>query len=54
MYGFPADTIDGVDWKSIVVHVPEFLKRTGLEYCEFLELWKSKFVEFERQARPNS
>ena len=50
MYGFPADTIDGVDWKSIVVHVPEFLKRTGLDYCEFLELWRSKFVEFERQS----
>ena len=49
MYGFPSDTINGVDWKSIVVHVPEFLKRTGLEYCDFLELWKSKFVEFERQ-----
>ncbi|MFM0007486.1 hypothetical protein PQR57_41890 [Paraburkholderia dipogonis] len=52
MYGFPTDLIDRVDWKSIVVHVPEFLKRTGLEYCEFLELWKSKFVEFERQG-PN-
>ncbi|GAA4405798.1 neuraminidase-like domain-containing protein [Quisquiliibacterium transsilvanicum] len=50
MYGFPADAIDGVDWKSIVVHVPEFLKRTGIEYCEFLELWKSKFVEFEREV----
>ena len=49
MYGFPSDTINGVDWKSIVVHVPEFLKRTGLEYCDFLDLWKSKFVEFERQ-----
>ncbi|WP_271589180.1 neuraminidase-like domain-containing protein [Bradyrhizobium sp. CCBAU 53415] len=50
MYGFPADVIDGVDWKSIVVQVPDFLRRTRLEYCEFLELWKSKFVEFERQV----
>lgn len=50
MYGFPADVIDGVDWKSIVAHVPEFLKRTGLEYCEFIELWKSKFVKFEREV----
>ncbi|MGF6201732.1 neuraminidase-like domain-containing protein [Pseudomonas laurylsulfatiphila] len=49
MYGFPSATINGVDWKSIVVHVPEFLKRTGLDYCEFLELWASKFVQFERQ-----
>lgn len=50
MYGFPADLIDGVNWQSMVVHVPEFLKRTGISYCEFLELWKSKFVEFERQV----
>ncbi|WP_260955701.1 Tc toxin subunit A-related protein [Pseudomonas citri] len=49
MYGFPSATIKGVGWKSIVLHVPEFLKRTGLDYCEFLELWQSKFVEFERQ-----
>ena len=47
MYGFLSDTVNGVDWKSVVVHVPEFLKRTGLDYCEFLELWESKFVEFE-------
>lgn len=50
MYGFHADTINGADWKSIVVRVPEFLKRTGLEYCEFLELWKSQFVVFDRQT----
>lgn len=49
MYGFLSDTINGVDWTSIVVHVPEFLKRTGLEYCDFLKLWRSKFVEFERR-----
>ncbi len=49
MYGFPTDMIDRVDWQSIVVRVPEFLKRTGLQYCEFLELWESKFVEFERR-----
>ncbi len=49
MYGFPSDTTNDVDWMSIVMHVPEFLKRTGLEYCDFLELWKSRFVEFERQ-----
>lgn len=52
MYGFPADLINGVDWKSIVVRVPEFLERTGLEYCEFLELWKSKFVDLGRQGAP--
>ncbi|MQA29779.1 MAG: insecticidal toxin complex protein [Luteitalea sp.] len=47
MYGFPSDTVNGLDWKTIVVRVPEFLKRTGLDYCEFLELWESKFVEFD-------
>lgn len=50
MYGFPSDTINGIDWKSIVAHVPEFLERTGLSYCEFLELWKSRFVVFRRQT----
>jgi hypothetical protein len=54
MYGFPAATINGVDWKAIVVQVPEFLKRTGLEYCEFLELWRSRFVEFERETTTTS
>jgi hypothetical protein len=49
MYGFPSDTVNGLDWKSIVVRVPEFLKRTGLKYCEFVELWASKFVEFESE-----
>ena len=49
MYGFPASAVEGVDWKAIVVRVPEFLKRTGLDYCAFLELWRSGFVEFERQ-----
>jgi len=50
MYGFPTETINGVDWKSIVVRVPEFLRRTGLSYCEFLDLWKSEFIVFERHA----
>lgn len=52
MYGFPSNSINGVDWKQIVVHVPEFLERTGLDYCKFLELWQSKFVEFKRAAVP--
>ena len=48
LYGFPANTIDGVDWKLVVVRLPEFLRRTGLSYCEFLALWRSRFVEFSR------
>lgn len=54
MYGFPADMIDGLDWKQIVVRVPEFLRRTGLDYCQFIELWKSRFVAFERQTNAPS
>jgi hypothetical protein len=50
MFGFPTATIDGVDWKQIVIQVPEFLKRTGLDYCEFLELWRTRFIEFERET----
>jgi hypothetical protein len=49
MYGFPSSAVDGADWKTLVVHVPEFLKRTGLDYCAFLELWRSEYVEFVRQ-----
>ncbi|PYT05676.1 MAG: hypothetical protein DMF60_11150 [Acidobacteria bacterium] len=51
LYGFPDETVDGTDWTNIVVEVPEFLKRTGLSYCEFLELWHSQFVEFQRAGK---
>ncbi|HEX4966043.1 MAG TPA: neuraminidase-like domain-containing protein [Thermoanaerobaculia bacterium] len=47
LFGFPA----GVPWTEIVVKVPEFLARTGLTYCEFLELWRSRFVVFTRVAQ---
>ncbi len=48
VYGFPADVIDGRPWSDIVLEVPEFLERTGLSYCEFLDLWRAEFVVFER------
>jgi hypothetical protein len=44
LYGFS----DQQDWVEIVVVVSEFLERTCLTYCEFLDLWKSGFVTFER------
>ena len=50
MYGFPAEEIDGESWLDIVVQLREFLKRTCLTYCEFLELWRSGFVSFHRSA----
>jgi len=31
---------------STVVQLPEFLQKTCLTYCEFLELWKSQYVPF--------
>ena len=48
VYGFPHDVIDGKPWTDVVVVVPQFLARTGLTYCEFLELWRTKFVPFVR------
>ena len=47
LYGFPADEVDGRPWLRIVLRLPEFLTRTGLTYCEFVELWKAGLVPFE-------
>jgi Tc toxin complex TcA C-terminal TcB-binding domain len=50
MYGFMPATLltSGVaNWKEIVAHLDEFLRRTCLTYCEFIELWRSKFVKFD-------
>lgn len=48
MYGFPEGEVGGRSWAEIVVGLPEFLARTGLSYCEFLDLWRSEFVTFGR------
>jgi len=49
--------VDGESWVEIVVKLSEFLPRTGLTYCEFLDLWKAEFVKFRRagedRAFPN-
>ncbi len=50
MYGFPTEEIEGENWLGIVVRIQEFLKRTCLTYCQFLELWRSDFVTFDRAA----
>lgn len=55
LYGFPADTVTDSSgasrqWLEVVVQVPEFLKRTGLDYCEFLDLWRSGFVAFSPEG----
>jgi hypothetical protein len=48
LYSFPERTTgtDRTDWTVTVVRLSEFLERTCLTYCEFLELWKSEFVVF--------
>jgi hypothetical protein len=50
LYGFPDETVGGDSWYKVVEGVPEFLKRTGLSYCEFWELWQSEFVAFGRRG----
>jgi len=50
LYGFPTAkgrtfTTDET-WTGTVLQLSEFLKRTCLTYCEFLDLWKSGFVKF--------
>ncbi|MGF7233691.1 MAG: neuraminidase-like domain-containing protein, partial [Frankia sp.] len=55
LYGFPDDTVPdpaggdgGLSWLDVVVALPEFLDRSGLDYCEFLDLWRSGLVPFTR------
>ena len=48
LYGFDSAGEDG--WQQTVVQLPEFLRRTCLSYCEFVELWKSGFVPFSDGA----
>src|SRR5207244_7268832 len=38
-------------WTKDVAQLPEFLKRTGLSYCEFTELWRSDFVQSQFPER---
>lgn len=46
LYGFQDETDGDTSWTSVVRRLPEFLRRTGLTYCEFVELWESGFVAF--------
>jgi Tc toxin complex TcA C-terminal TcB-binding domain len=43
LYGFDAGD---ATWLNTARLVSEFLRRTGLRYCEFLELWRSEIVKF--------
>ncbi|MFI5776075.1 neuraminidase-like domain-containing protein [Nocardia sp. NPDC051570] len=46
VYGFPGTR----RWTDVVSQLPEFLTRTGLTYCEFLDLWRSGYVPFRRRT----
>lgn len=46
LFGFSAAEEGQSNWTEVVVQVTEFLDRTGLDYCEFIDLWKSGFVTF--------
>jgi hypothetical protein len=48
LYGFDPAGEDG--WQQTVVQLQEFLRRTCLSYCDFVELWKSGFVTFSDGA----
>ncbi|MBR7834178.1 hypothetical protein KDL01_12960 [Actinospica durhamensis] len=48
LYGFAQNADQDVDWTSTALTLSEFLARTGLDYCEFVELWRSGFVPFHR------
>ena len=47
LYGFALGT---PSWMQTVAKLSEFLARTGLSYCELVELWRSGFVTFKLRA----
>jgi hypothetical protein len=53
VYGFTSSTVDDRSWTSVARRVGEFLRRTGLSYCEFLALQQSGFVGFTRYEPPD-
>ncbi len=50
LYGFTSGNLQERSWTTDVVRLPEFLQRTCLSYCEFLELWKTGVVPFRNGA----
>jgi hypothetical protein len=46
LYGFETPDPDGYDWAQVVLLLPEFLRRTGLSYCELAELQKTDCFRF--------
>ena len=46
LYGFASAEAGDVGWTDVATVVPEFLRRTGLSYCELVELQRSGYVPF--------
>jgi hypothetical protein len=46
LYGFPTAVVDGKPWTDIASIVSEFLERTGIAYCDLVELQSAAYVEF--------
>src|SRR5271157_1816685 len=44
LYGFASRNVGDVDWTAVLSQTSELLARTGLSYCEFLELQEAGFV----------
>ncbi|MFF4606442.1 neuraminidase-like domain-containing protein [Streptomyces sp. NPDC001339] len=53
LYGFASGTLNGTPWTEIVLDVATFLPRTGLDYCELLDLQRCGFVGFVRAGSGN-
>ena len=49
LYGF-ADPGERSSWIEVVSSLTEFLDRTCLSYCDFIELWQSGFVAFSNRS----
>jgi hypothetical protein len=49
LYGF-TQSDERAPWTQTILQLPEFLARTCLTYCEFIELWKSGFVVFNMRS----
>ncbi|WP_445282329.1 Tc toxin subunit A-related protein [Streptomyces sp. DSM 118148] len=50
-YGFANKVENGRSWTDLVVRLPRFLDATGLDWCEFLDLWRSGIVPFGRKGK---
>jgi hypothetical protein len=50
LYSFPSPP--AASWVNIVLRVSEFLHRTGLSYCEFVELANCGFMPMKIAGRP--